>query len=252
MIRRWDRWRRQVQPWHIYRGPWARGCSTDDWDSSRCTWLLLKLTALLFRHSPTGQRFYGPWNKVSLWGHFLFMWNNRVSKHSEQRRILIHDPGSCGLLLEVERKWPANAPICQQALAHHPAGLVWWPVVRGEHLNVDHLQFHIFRETSLCCFILKYVIKLRLHYKFSPLQVFPLPHQVDVFLSLFQMAALTDAYVKSHSGAGPLSLVLAVCPAVQSDASAGARTTEDDGSNSVKDEKRENFRPVAARSEHDC
>lgn len=96
--------------------PWAQGGSTDDWDSSRCTWLLLKLTVLLIRHSPTGQRFYGPWNKVSLWGHFPFMWNYRASKHSEQHRILIHAPNSCGLLLEVEWKWPANVPVCQQVL----------------------------------------------------------------------------------------------------------------------------------------
>lgn len=100
----------------------AQGCSTDGRDNSRCTWLLLKLTVLLIRHSPAGQRFYGPWNKVSLWGHFLFMWNNRVSKHSEQHRILIHGLNSCGLLLDVEWKWPANAPICQQVLAYHPAG----------------------------------------------------------------------------------------------------------------------------------
>lgn len=50
------------------------------------------------------------------------MWNNHVSKPTEQHRILIPGPNSCGPLLVVEWKLPANAPICQQVLAPYPAG----------------------------------------------------------------------------------------------------------------------------------
>lgn len=80
------------------------------WGSSRCTGLLLTLTALLIRDSPIGQQFYGPWNKVSLWGHFLFMWYNQISKHLEQHRILIQGPNSWCLDLVDQMLKSVNRP----------------------------------------------------------------------------------------------------------------------------------------------
>lgn len=102
----------------------------------RFTWLLRELTAPLIRHSPTGRRFYGPWNKVGLWGHFLFMWNNRVGKHSERHGILMHGLDSCGLLLEVEWKWPRECSNLSTSIRLSPS----WPGrvdLRGQR-GVNH------------------------------------------------------------------------------------------------------------------